>query len=443
MRKSIIVLSLSMLVYSISVAQTIGIGTNTPDTSAAMEVRSNSKGMLIPRLTQAAINLIAQPAQGLMVYNITTSSFQYYTGAAWSNVTHSGILTGQANRVPKFNGPWGLTISSMIDDGQGISINSGAVANTSSLLDMTSTSKGLLVPRMTSLQRTSIGTPAKGLMVFDNTTSTFWFHNGTAWAEMTGGGGGSGPWALNGSGEAFNTNTGNVGINNPDPSYRLDVTGTIHATGDLLTNAYVGIGTTTPTYKLTVQDGSVAIVNSTDSKTWYLNYSSSGNYFQLLESGVNRLTVMNGGNVGIGTTTPAAKLDVNGTANVESNLTVGANLAVDGTATVKNGKGVMYNAGGATNLRMYTRTVDFSVNNLAPQAISGEASIGFSGFTSPPQVYTGNIVITGGTTGQLYTCELVIYEVTAGGCKCRIKNNSNTTINQEFTWNIMCIGVGN
>jgi hypothetical protein len=59
----------------------------------------------------------------------------------------------------------------------------------SAALDVTSTTKGLLTPRMTSAQRTAIASPAKGLLVFDTNTNTFWFHNGTAWTEISGSGG--------------------------------------------------------------------------------------------------------------------------------------------------------------------------------------------------------------------------------------------------------------
>lgn len=51
----------------------------------------------------------------------------------------------------------------------------------SSSLDITSTTSGLLKPRMTTAQRTAITTPATGLEVFDTTTNSTWFFNGTAW----------------------------------------------------------------------------------------------------------------------------------------------------------------------------------------------------------------------------------------------------------------------
>ncbi|MDP2060971.1 MAG: hypothetical protein U1C58_10295 [Flavobacteriaceae bacterium] len=56
--------------------------------------------------------------------------------------------------------------------------------NTSSMLDITSTDKGLLIPRMTTAQRDAVASPATGLMVFDNTTNTFWYFD-TTWKEMT------------------------------------------------------------------------------------------------------------------------------------------------------------------------------------------------------------------------------------------------------------------
>jgi len=56
----------------------------------------------------------------------------------------------------------------------------------SSMLDIQSTSKGILIPRMTTTQRTAISNPATGLMVFDTTTQSFWFYN-TSWTELAAG----------------------------------------------------------------------------------------------------------------------------------------------------------------------------------------------------------------------------------------------------------------
>lgn len=66
-----------------------------------------------------------------------------------------------------------------------VAINTtGNNANGSAMLDVESTTKGMLIPRMTTAQRTAIASPASGLLVYDNTTSSFWFYNGSAWTEL-------------------------------------------------------------------------------------------------------------------------------------------------------------------------------------------------------------------------------------------------------------------
>lgn len=60
----------------------------------------------------------------------------------------------------------------------------GSTAHSSAILDIKSTSKGLLIPRMTSTERTAISSPAQGLFVFDLTTNSFWYYNGTAWNNL-------------------------------------------------------------------------------------------------------------------------------------------------------------------------------------------------------------------------------------------------------------------
>jgi len=61
--------------------------------------------------------------------------------------------------------------------------------NTSSVLDITSTSKGLLTPRMTTVQRNAITTPADGLMVYDTDLKVFYYYStGTAtWIPIVSG----------------------------------------------------------------------------------------------------------------------------------------------------------------------------------------------------------------------------------------------------------------
>jgi hypothetical protein len=53
----------------------------------------------------------------------------------------------------------------------------------SAALDVTSTTSGFLPPRMTQAQRNAITSPAAGLTVYDTTTNSNWFFNGTIWVN--------------------------------------------------------------------------------------------------------------------------------------------------------------------------------------------------------------------------------------------------------------------
>jgi len=152
--------------YRAATAQSVGIGTNSPSSAAQLDITSTTKGVLIPRMTQAERDLIV-PVQGLMIFNTSSNSFQYHNGSAWTNMAHSGIISGTPNKIPKFVGLWGLTPGLMTDNGAGIAINTNSAnPDASALLDMASTTKGMLIPRMTYVQRNGIVSPATGLLIY-------------------------------------------------------------------------------------------------------------------------------------------------------------------------------------------------------------------------------------------------------------------------------------
>lgn len=80
----------------------VGIGTASPDASAALEITSTTKGLLPPRMTAFQRDAIANPAQGLMIYCTncgTNGEPQYYNGLSWVNLI-GGVRQGtQLNQV--------------------------------------------------------------------------------------------------------------------------------------------------------------------------------------------------------------------------------------------------------------------------------------------------------------------------------------------------------
>jgi len=71
MKKKLVFACLLILTHFYSYTQGVGIGTATPHASAQLDISNNAKGILIPRMTSAAVLSILSPAKGLMVYDTT------------------------------------------------------------------------------------------------------------------------------------------------------------------------------------------------------------------------------------------------------------------------------------------------------------------------------------------------------------------------------------
>ena len=68
----------------------VGVGTTTPDASAQLDVTSNSKGVLIPRMVGSERTGINPAAEGLLVYQTDApAGFYYYTGSQWVRLVNS------------------------------------------------------------------------------------------------------------------------------------------------------------------------------------------------------------------------------------------------------------------------------------------------------------------------------------------------------------------
>ncbi len=99
MKNHLLLLAVVLIIATEATAQSVGINTATPNASAALEVKASNKGLLIPRTSTASRNGIADPAKGLMVYDTTASSFWFYNGSIWKEITvgsNGWNLTGNA-----------------------------------------------------------------------------------------------------------------------------------------------------------------------------------------------------------------------------------------------------------------------------------------------------------------------------------------------------------
>jgi len=234
------------LLFSSAMLAQVGINSDNsaPDPSAMLDVKSTTKGLLVPRMTVAQRDLIATPATGLLIF--CTNNNQYYTNqgtpAAPNWVIVSSLWLKDGTNIYYAAGNVGIGISpayplhfaanpgdkislygtgsnhygfgiqdfqlqihsqassSDIVFGYGCSssltetmrikgtgqvgIGSSSPA-ASAALDITSTSKGFLPPRMTTTQRDAINQPTAGLTIYNSSKNCIETYNGSSWTSNT------------------------------------------------------------------------------------------------------------------------------------------------------------------------------------------------------------------------------------------------------------------
>lgn len=134
---------------------------NTSNANAPMFVVQNESFSNAAHLTILSGTTIGDPRAYSLGYDPVDSSFKISN--SFSNINLNTRLT------IKDNGRIGIGTTN---------------PHPSSILELNSVNSGILIPRMTTAQRVAITSPANGLLVYDTTTSSFWFYNGSTWVEI-------------------------------------------------------------------------------------------------------------------------------------------------------------------------------------------------------------------------------------------------------------------
>jgi hypothetical protein len=357
--KKIIFCLMAIINYQLLVAQSVGIGTTTPtaklqivgqgsSSSTNNLMLKNSSGDTLLRVLDNGIVTMGYNAPS---YTRTFSlggngmNFYYpgngaYTGAIYPSSSDSSlVITGGKHLILQSNSgnigvgnispAYRLDVAGIVHSSDNIYVDGRVgigttLPNLSAQLDVTSTSKGLLIPRMTAIQRVAIVAPAAGLMVYETTSNSFWFYNGTVWSPVNTTGDNS-KWTLNGS-DIFNNNAGNVGIGIGTPTSKF------HLVGNLLQES----GTMTinnPNAILQMQNAGVnkASMRLIAGSEFDIgtNTGNPGGHFYIKTNGLPRIMINGGdGNVGIGGSFPSEKLQVFG--NILANGRVDADGVIEG-----------------------------------------------------------------------------------------------------------------
>ncbi len=200
--------------------------------------------------------------------------------------------------------------------------------NTKSILDLSSSSQGFLVPRLSGFQKSEmeLTTADQGMIVFqtDNaqpplpsTPKGLYYFDGSNWVAPVGNGTSNGQtlrwdglkWAC--TSNLFNQGT-SIGIGTTNPNTQLQIHSSAVPTTRLqITNAGTGA---------TNGDGLMLGVTLANSHAHLMQNENKPLWFGT--NAVERVRIDSIGNVGIGRANPQARLDVNGTACIGSNGTV-------------------------------------------------------------------------------------------------------------------------
>jgi len=194
--------------------------------------------------------------------------------------------------------------------------------NAKSLLELSSTSKGFLLPRMTGAQKTQMALSSNeaGMIVYqtDGATKGLHYFDGTSWTASLPNGTVAGQairwdgskWAV--VSNFFNSGS-SIGIGTSGPQNQLHIhsPGGANTTRLQLTSLSTGTAAT---------DGFLVGVTQSNSDAHLLQNEEKPLWFGT--AGIERMRIDSAGNLGIGTTQPEATLDVNGTVRIGATGTI-------------------------------------------------------------------------------------------------------------------------
>lgn len=166
-----LVIILLLLLNVQSFAQGVGISESsiTPDPTAILELRSTTRGLLLPRLTTTNRDLIT--TVGMTLYNSTTSSIDFYSGS-WISLAPlaSPTFTGTVGIPTPFN-LGGVSVTSTAAKLNFLTLAAGTTGTTSTNL-VFSTSPTLTTPNIGAATGTSLGLSATTNQLVLGTTTT-------------------------------------------------------------------------------------------------------------------------------------------------------------------------------------------------------------------------------------------------------------------------------
>lgn len=358
LQRNILLLASFIGVVSNGYSQDVLINENggKPNASAALEVESSSKGVLIPRLTTTQRNAVASPATGLLVFDSTVGAFFFYSGSAWVNLSEDNLGDHSATQNVELNGNY----LSNDGDNEGIRIdNSGNVGigttSPTSLLTVFGDNRSALT------LQSSDNTLNHGLAFQNNggnyTWNIFRTDAGSNDADLVFAGGSS-TTNINSVTERMRINKdGELGLGTSSPTSLLHINGTPPANAN---------------------SGHIQIQESTSSNTMMLGRTQTYGFAQTQNSEPLAINPL-GNNVGIGTTAPNQLL------HIHSGSSTVSMIQLTNTSTGQTGSDglELVQSGGQSFIRNQENNgLHLGTNNTPRLSIEGDGDVGI-GTSSP------------------------------------------------------------
>jgi trimeric autotransporter adhesin len=407
-------------------AGNLGIGTTSPKTS--LDLSSHTDAIALPSGTTAQESTVGTLAAGEIRYNTTTSAVEFYNGSAWMTLSSSGSGSYLSAGGGTLSG--GLTVSTggetITAGGLTVSANgeslSGGLNNNSGGITNAGTISGASSISAASTGTLSLGNSTNGTSLqIQNIGST-----GADYVTIDGSAAGGTP-TIGTGGSDTNINlalmpkgTGSVGIGTTGPVAPLNVVGSTTSEALLLiqnTNAGAMTAFTaedntgTKYMSVGVVNSSGSLLNSTyglpgeatlraSSASPGVALSSANGYIRFLtgnaSAGTEQMRITNAGNVGIGTTSPSAMLDVHGGAIVADSIgSTSANINVStGNVQVSSVNASTINICGVVDGGAYT---------VILTGIPAATSVTVNGYTTYGSPCTGAVTVDLGGGATTFT----------------------------------------
>lgn len=422
---------------------------NGADQSAMLDISSNAKGLLIPRMATTERDAITLPATGLFIYNTTVNAFQVNTGTPatpiWS--TLSTAVSGSFWSIAGNSGTTAAANFIGTTDNNGLSFRTnnairmsvGATGNIGIGITAPSARLHVFAPagtnpltligvtNGTNTSTDSLLTISAGVVKKLPVSTFLSSSNYNAWSL-----GGNNITSLQNFGTTSNfdvpfianntevmriTSGGNIGIGVTNPGSKLQVSAPTGVNPLALIGVTEGTNTSTDSV-LTISSGIVkklpasTFLTSTAYNAWNLggnsvtsiqNIGTISNYaLPFVTNNTEKMRITEAGNVGIGTTAPAQKLDVNGNVRFTGALMPNGNAGVLSNILVSSGPGVapswqdagnyiagnawMQNGNNFTAIKTFGTTSNFDVpfitNNIERMRLTKTGFLGI-GTASP------------------------------------------------------------